>query len=97
MPVSRPLLVALVGAVLALAAFYATSGARNSSDDGGSAPTATKAEPSKSSKDAAASDTAKSKPTSGSSSSDSGSSKPVSKSDAAGTAVPARVARALGR
>lgn len=38
MPISRPLLIALVAAVLALAGFYATQGARSGSDSAGSAP-----------------------------------------------------------
>lgn len=37
MPVSRPLLIALVAAVLALVAFYATQGARDASSGGGDA------------------------------------------------------------
>lgn len=82
MAVSRPILLALVGAVLALTAFFATSGARNS-DDG--ATVVTPAEPAgKASSAGKALTPAKAKPTSATSTGDE-------------LAVPAAVRRALAR
>ncbi len=111
MPVSRPLLVALVGAVLALVVFYATSGSRNSGDDGGSEVAQPQSEPAKSSKDsdstASKGDAAKSEATTGDGGSskadsnsravDSGSTAAKDEREQPATAVPADVARALAR
>lgn len=105
MAISRPILLALVGALLALGAFYATSGARNSGDEAQPGPAV---EPKPAPKSPAKDSAAKSSPKAPAASADADAARPASRPDAkrtpakpaskptaAPTGMPADVSRAL--
>ncbi len=98
MPVSRPVVLALAGAILALAAFFATSGARNS-DSGGTAvaPQAESARPVEraGSKSPAGQETKAEPASSRSANAESRSSDPTSEPTQAEPALPPAVERAV--